>query len=89
MKLLISLILLGGFGFWMTKEIQHETELRTQLDETRKELEDTQKLVKAMQPQQNRSARQSGISPDQQWMWDKDPNNPLNAPVTRGRSGGH
>jgi hypothetical protein len=83
MKLLISLILLGGFGFWMTKEIQHENELQTQLDDTRKELEEAQKFIRAAQPQQNRSARQSGIGADQQWMWGKDPGNPLNAPATR------
>jgi hypothetical protein len=87
MKLLIFLILLGGFGFWMTKEIQHEQELQTQLDDARQTLQEAQKQIHAMQPLQAKASRQSGISPDAQWMWAKEADNPLNAPATRGHGG--
>ena len=94
MKLLFTLILLAGFGFWMTKEIQHEQELQTQLDETKKTLDETQKQMQAIQQmeqrqqqaqqaQQGRGYPQSGYQQSggqlEQWA------NPLNA---RPRSSG-
>jgi hypothetical protein len=78
MKLLFTLALLAGAGFWMARELQHEQELQTQLDETKKSLDDAQKQLQAYQVQQ----QQQQYRPQQrigtgQW------SNPLDAPARR------
>jgi hypothetical protein len=87
MKLLFILMLLAGFGFWLTKEIQHESELQTQLDETHQALDEAQKHLQSLQQQGRGSQQQatSGVSPNSQWMWGKDSGNPLNAPASGGQ----
>jgi uncharacterized iron-regulated membrane protein len=72
MKVLFTLVLLAGFGFWMAKEIQHEQELQTQLDEARQELADVQKQI------QTAGSRQNG---SKSWMWENKEPNPLNMPA--------
>jgi hypothetical protein len=83
MKVLFTLMLIVGFGFWLTQEIQHEKELQTQLDETRKSLDEAQKRLQALQPQQNQGFQQrNGFGANAQWT------NPLDAPPVRaGRQG--
>jgi len=84
MKVLFALILIAGFGYWMTKEIQHEQELQSELDEAKKQIEAYQHVVH----QQALATPPSGIKANQQWMWGTDPNNPLNAPPVHARANG-
>jgi hypothetical protein len=91
MKLLFILILLVGFGFSLNQEIQKETALQTQLDETRQQLDDAKKQIQVMQEQQTRTAQQNqqnrgGVGSNAPSMWN-DPTNPLNARPSR--SGQH
>ena len=80
MKLLFILILVVGFGFALNQEIQKETALQTQLDETRQQLDDAKKQIQVMQEQQTRTVQQNrgGAGPNAPSMWN-DPTNPLNA----------
>jgi hypothetical protein len=78
MKVLFVLIMIAGFGFWMTKEMQHEQELQTQLDEARQELVEMHKQYQTTGP----GARQTGPG---SWMWEKKDTNPLNEPAARVR----
>ena len=80
MKLLFTLMLIAGFGFWLMKEYQHEKELETELADTHQALEEAQKqlgLYQSRGPQQ----MNSGVSPNKQWMWGKSLDNPLNEPA--------
>jgi hypothetical protein len=84
MKYLLVLLLLGGFGYALNNEIQKETALQSQLDETRQQLDDAKKLVQALEEQQRvaQQQRNGGRAPAAQSMWN-DPTNPLNARPTR------
>lgn len=88
MKFLFTLALLAGVGFWMARELQHEQELQTQLDETKKTLDETQKQLQSYQLQVQQQQQQRGRSyqsgtPLDQWA------NPLNArPVRSGQRNG-
>ena len=74
MRLVLTLIA-AGLGIWLWKEVQHGQELQYQLDEAKKELE-------AYQQQQQAQNAVRAPQPGQ-WMYSKDPNNPLNFPATR------
>jgi hypothetical protein len=81
MKVLLPLILIVGFGFWLTQEIQHEKELESKLDETRQALDDANKQLQALQSQSQQNRAQQRVGGNAQW------SNPLDAaPV---RSYGH
>jgi hypothetical protein len=84
MKVFFALVVIAGFGYWMNKEMQHEQELQSQLDEAKKQIEAYQHLLG-----QSRSSQQIGVNSNQQsggnssanWMWGNNAGNPLNAPA--------
>jgi hypothetical protein len=79
MKVIFTLILIVGFGFWMTQEIQHEKELQSKLDETRQALDEATKQLQAMQPQNRTFQQKNGFGVNAPY------SNPLDAPPVRSR----
>jgi hypothetical protein len=74
MRLILSLIAIALLGWRLWMEYEHGQVLEVQLDEARKEL--------AVYQQQQAQALGASRTPGQ-WMWGKDPGNPLNYPAVR------